>query len=571
MSFMAPMDDYRLIFKSMLKLDPLLDSDLYGDADTEDIELVLDTVASIAQNTLEPLQSSGDLHPATLMNGVVRTSPGYADGYKTLADAGIMGISADPQYGGSGLPLIVQNAANEFINGACIALGLNPLLTQSQIEALQKFAPAEIQKRVIPRLVSGEWYGTMNITEPQAGSDVGSIQARAVLGENGKYHVTGQKIYISWADADFASNVCHLVLARLPDAPMGTRGLSLFLVPKYLPDAREQFTIPNSVRILSLENKMGLHGSPTAAVSFEEAEAQLIGESGRGLEAMFAMMNNARLGVGSQGVGVAEAAYQKALAYAGERVQGRSDGRSIPIIERPDVQRMLATMRVQIFASRSICAACAYALDMERVSGSDYWCDRAALLTPIAKYYGSETGVEVSDLALRIHGGSGYVEGTGISQFLRDSMVTTIYEGTNGIQAHDLVTRKLGMNGETVCQLVDDVNTSIRSDLQVSARYVSALCQAGQEVVSTTKWIIEQSSRSKMIAGAQPFTRALALYLGGYFHLLRLHAHAGNNNQGALAEVCFSRFVPYISPLCQEVRQGDAGLIDFVSEIWLDT
>jgi len=567
MNYSTLIDDYTLIFKSMFDLKELLASSPYEHIDLDDTEITLETISQVAQSTLDPLQRSSDLHPAELVNGIVQTPPGFENGYKTLAELGVMGMTAETKYGGSGFPYLVQNAVNEMINGACISLCLNPLLTQSQIEALQKFASEPIKELVIPKLVSGEWYGTMNITEAQAGSDVSGIQTEAKLGHDQKYRVTGQKIYISWGDADFVKNVCHLVLARVPDAPKGTKGLSLFLVLKYLEDAQGNFTKLNRLKVLSLEKKLGLHGSPTATMYFDSAEALLIGQPNKGLEAMFAMMNSARLGVGSQGLGVAEAAFQKAKAYALDRQQGSVNGQPQVIIQHPDIQRMLAIMRVQIFSARAICSACAYALDKAKMKNEKYWHDRAALLTPIAKFYGSETGVEVSNLAIRIFGGIGYIEATGMTQYLRDSLVTTIYEGTNGIQAHDLVIRKLGKNGEILFNILSEVEAFCQNTPELSNQYVEELERAGTEIAHTTQWIIKQVNSFEVKAGAQAYMRALATYLGSFYHLQRYHFFTANEKQMDLLEVCFSRFLPYVYPLCTEVKAGHSGLEEFVSTL----
>ena len=492
MGFKAPIEEYRFLFNQIFDLDDLLQTGDFGDADKEDIDFFLETMARITEETIAPLQRAGDRHPAQLENGVVKTSPGYRKGYEVLTESGLVGISADVKYGGLGLPKLVQNALNEFVNGACISLGLNPLLTQGQIEALELFASEEIKDHVIPKLLSGEWYGTMNITEPQAGSDVGGIKTEARQIDSGEYEITGQKIFISWADADFSQNVCHLVLARLSDSPSGSKGLSLFLVPKYLPNGEGHYKIRNQLQILSLEDKLRLHGSPTAVVSYDRALGKIVGLPNEGLKAMFAMMNSARLGVGSQGVGVAEASLQSAEHYAQERVQGKNrNGKSLPISEYPDIKRILAVMRAQVFVARAICSYCAYSLDKAKMTKDQKWIDRAGLLTPIAKYFGSETGVEVSLAGIRIHGGIGYIEETGVSQYFRDSIVTTIYEGTNGIQANDLLLRKLGKNGDTVRTLVDEIiekTSSMKSDGSIN---VSSFLEAANKIKEVTNWLME--------------------------------------------------------------------------------
>ncbi len=562
MGFKAPVEEYRFLFNEILDLDALLESGKFGETDSEDIDLFLEAMAIITEETIVPLQRAGDKHPAELVNGIVRTSPGFGDGYNLLTELGLVGVSADPQYGGMGLPKLVQNALNEFVNGACISLGLNPLLTQGQIEALELFASEEIKELVIPKLIAGEWYGTMNITEPQAGSDVGGIKTKARLLDSGDYEITGQKIFISWADADFAENVCHLVLARLPESPKGSTGLSLFLVPKFQQGRDGKYQKRNNIQILSLEKKLGLHGSPTAVVSFDQAFGKLIGLPNEGLKAMFAMMNSARLGVGSQGVGVAEAALQNAENYARERNQGidKSSGGPLSISHYPDIKRMLALMKAQIFVARAICSYCAYSLDMANISGDQKWVNRAGLLTPIAKFMGSESGVEVSLANIKIHGGVGYIEDTGVSQYLRDSIVTTIYEGTNGIQAKDLILRKIGKNGETVHSLVDEIIEATTSSQAKEIKFTSQIVETAQKVKEVTNWLVKQPKQSSRLAGAQAYIKSLGLLLGAYFYFLGTIQPQSNKKTKAIAAVFFNRVFPQAQILCEEVMVGETDL-----------
>ncbi|MCY4185775.1 MAG: acyl-CoA dehydrogenase [Rhodobacteraceae bacterium] len=561
MGFKAPIEEYRFLFNRIFDLDDLLQTGDFGDVDKEDIDFFLETIAKVAEETIAPLQRAGDRYPAQLENGVVKTSPGYKKGYEVLTESGLVGVSADMKYGGLGLPKLVQNALNEFVNGACMSLGLNPLLTQGQIEALELFASEEIKDHVIPKLLSGEWYGTMNITEPQAGSDVGGIKTVARQIDSSEYEITGQKIFISWADADFSQNVCHLVLARLSDSPPGSKGLSLFLVPKYLPDGEGHYKIRNQFQILSLEDKLGLHGSPTAVVSYDRALGKIVGLPNEGLKAMFAMMNSARLGVGSQGVGVAEASLQSAEYYSRERIQGKNrDGQSLSLSEHPDIKRMLAVMRAQVFVARAICSYCAYSLDKAKMTNDQKWIDRAGLLTPIAKYFGSETGVDVSMAGIRIHGGIGYIEETGVSQYFRDSIVTTIYEGTNGIQANDLLLRKLGKNGVTVHTLIDEIIEKISSMEPHDSIDASFVLEAANKIKEATNWLMRQSDQSSRLTGAQAYLRSIGLLLGGYFHYLASTHSDANDNKKVIALVYFKRLFPKIHALCDEVMAGCSDL-----------
>ena len=450
MPYQAPLEDYKFLFEHVIDYAHVTSTDRFSEASMDVVSSVLSEAGKLCEDILAPLQRNGDTDPAVLENGVVRTSPGFAEGYKAIAEGGWVSMSADPEYGGMGLPMTVTTAVNEMMSAACLSLQLNPLMTQGQIEALEHHASEEIKALYLPKLISGEWCGTMNLTEPQAGSDVGALRSKAEDNGDGTYAITGQKIYISWGDNDFSEYVCHLVLARLPDGVAGTKGISLFLVPKKLPDENGNPGVANSLNVVSLEHKMGLHGSPTAVMQYDGATGWLIGEPHDGMRAMFTMMNNARLGVGGQGIGAAEGAYQHALYYAQERKQGKSplaDGTGT-ILDHADVRRMLSTMRAEVFAARAIALMNAVAIDMSTATNERDWRARAAFLTPITKAFGTEVGMDVANMGIQVHGGMGFVEETGAAQYFRDVRVTAIYEGTNGIQAMDLVARKLMDGGE---------------------------------------------------------------------------------------------------------------------------
>lgn len=463
-----------------------------------------------------PLQRPGDLHPARLENGVVRTSPGYAEGYKAIAEGGWVAIAADPENGGMGLPMTVTTAVNDMMSAACLSLQLSPLMTQGQIEALEHHASDALKQTYLPKLVSGEWTGTMNLTEAQAGSDVGALSTKAVPNGDGTYAITGQKIYISWGDNDFTPNVCHLVLARLPDAKPGTKGISLFLVPKFIPDENGEPGRANDLKAVSLEHKMGLHGSPTAVMQYDGATGWLVGEEHDGMRAMFTMMNNARLGVGTQGVGVADGAYQHALAYAQDRKQGRStiENGTGTIIDHANVRRMLATMKAETFAARAIALTCAAAIDMETATAAPDWAARAAFLTPIAKAFGTYTGISVANMGIQLHGGMGFIEETGAAQYLRDVRVTAIYEGTNGIQAMDLVGRKLMDGGEAAYALLDEIESTAEAARANHPELAEPVWQATESLREATEWMVAQTEMNNRFAGAVPFLRAFARVLG---------------------------------------------------------
>jgi alkylation response protein AidB-like acyl-CoA dehydrogenase len=392
----------------------------------------------------------------------------------------------------------------------------------------------------------------MNLTEPQAGSDVGALQTRAEPNGDGTYAITGQKIYITWGDADFGGNVCHLVLARLPDGRPGPKGISLFMVPKLLPDADGTPGRRNKLRVVSLEHKLGLHGSPTCVMAYEGATGWLVGEPHGGMAAMFTMMNNARLGVAAQGIGVAEAAFQQALAYATDRRQGHADG-SGTIVEHADVRRMLATMKAEIFAARSIALNCAVAIDMARATGEAKWAARAAFLTPIAKAFGTDTGIDVAGIGIQVHGGMGFIEDTGAAQYLRDVRVTAIYEGTNGIQAMDLVGRKLSDGGEAAFAVLDEVCDLAEAARAREPQLAEAVWQAAESLRETTEWLVGRGAEDRN-AGAVPYLRAFARVLGAEAHL-----RAALNGDGArrhLAVFHIRRLLPEHVALLAHVREG---------------
>ncbi|MFV0472680.1 MAG: acyl-CoA dehydrogenase family protein, partial [Pikeienuella sp.] len=391
MTYRAPLSEIEFTLGRIIGADRLSETARFAEATPDMRAAILAEAGRMAENALAPLQREGDLHPARLENGVTRASPGFAEGFAAIASGGWIGIAAEPEHGGMGLPLTFGTVVNEMMASACLSLSLCSLMSQGQIEALEHHASDEIKSLYLPKLISGEWTGTMNLTEAQAGSDVGALRTKAEPLGDGTYALTGQKIFITWGDNDFAKNVCHLVLARLPGAPAGTKGLSLFLAPKLLPDADGRPGAANSLKVVSLEHKLGIHGSPTAVMAYEGAKAWLIGAEGGGIAAMFTMMNNARLGVATEGLGVAEAATQKALAYAMERKQGRSPtGETGAIIDHADVRRMLMRMKALTFVSRAICLDTAFSLDMGRAGDEGArasWAARGAFLTPIAKAF----------------------------------------------------------------------------------------------------------------------------------------------------------------------------------------
>ena len=563
MPYRAPVSDFRFLMDHVVGFADVAATDRFAEATPDTVDAILTEAAKMCEAVLAPLQRNGDLHPAKLENGVVRTSPGFADGYRAIADGGWIGISASAESGGMGLPMTLTTAVNEMMAGACLALQLNPLMSQGQIEALEHHASDMLKEIYLPKLISGEWCGTMNLTEPQAGSDVGALRSKAEPNGDGTYAISGQKIYISWADNDFSENICHLVLARLPDGVPGTKGISLFMVPKFIPDADGNPGKQNDLRVVSLEHKMGLHGSPTAVMEYDGATGWLVGPEHGGMAAMFTMMNNARLGVGVQGIGCAEGAYQHALAYAQDRKQGKAAG-SGAIVEHADVRRMLATMKADTYAARAIALMNAVAIDMATATGDEGWKARAAILTPITKAFGTDTGIDVASLGVQVHGGMGFIEETGAAQYSRDVRVTAIYEGTNGIQAMDLVARKLMDGGEAAFRLLEEIEQGAEAAKAAHPELAEAVWQAAESLRETTEWLVEQGDLNQRFAGAVPYLRAFARVLGGHVHLAS--ALAGDTCRVKLATFYIKRLLPEHVGLLAHVQEGADDLLAITAE-----
>ncbi len=559
MPYRAPVKDIRFILDHVVGFADVAATERFSGATADLTEAILAEAGRISTDVLAPLNRAGDLNPARLENGAVVSSPGYAEGYRAIAKGGWVGMAASPEHGGMGLPIALALSVDEMMSGACLALQLKPLLSKGQIEALEHHGSDALKALYLPKLTSGEWSGTMNLTEPHAGTDVGSLRSKAVPNGDGTYAVSGQKIFITWGDSDLVSNVCHLVLARLPDGVPGTKGISLFMVPKFLPDAAGNPGVRNSLRVVSLEHKLGIHGSPTCVMQFEDATGWLVGAPHQGMAAMFTMMNNARLSVAAQGVGVAEAALQHALAYAEGRRQGvtpvSKDG---AIIEHADVRRMLAAMRAEVFAARSIALSCAVAIDMATATGAADWKARAAFLTPIAKAHCTDIACEVAHQGVQVHGGMGFIEETGAAQYLRDARILPIYEGTNGIQAMDLVGRKMADGGEVAFRLIDEVQRgaeAARARLPDLAGDVWAAAEALREA---TEALVAMGLNDRF-AGAVAYLRAFARVLGGQAHLKAALADGGRE---ALARVMIRRLLPEHGSLLAQVREGAAGLYE---------
>ncbi len=563
MTFRAPVSEYEFLLNTVIGFDQITATERFAEADGDVVSAILNEAGKLCNEVMAPLNRGGDLTPSALENGVLRSAPGFGDGWKAIAEGGWIGMSAPQEHGGMGLPMTLTTAVNEMMSGACLSLQLAPLMSQGQIEALEHHASDALKELYLPKLISGEWAGTMNLTEPQAGSDVGALSSKAEPNGDGTYAISGQKIFITWGDNDFAENICHLVLARLPDGAAGTKGISLFLVPKYLPNEDGSLGAANDLKVVSLEHKLGLHGSPTCVMQYDGAKGWLVGEAHGGMAAMFTMMNNARLGVGGQGVGISEAAYQQALDYALERKQGKSASGSIA--DHADVRRMLMEMKADTYAARAILLACAHAIDMQVATGEAEWKARAAFLTPIAKAFGTETGIRQADTGVQVHGGMGFIEETGAAQLLRDVRVTSIYEGTNGIQAMDLVARKMMDGGDMAHRIIDEIEAQAEGARATHPNMGEAVWQACESLRETTEWMVAQDDLQERFAGAVPYLRAFARVLGGHFHLSAAIADKGGPRE-KLARFYIKRMLPEHAGLLVHAQEGYAGTMALTLE-----
>jgi len=516
--YRAPLDDFRFLYNEFLDLDALSDLPTMAEVNAELIESVLDEAAKVTQEVFQPLNEVGDRigcqHDGS--NHTVAMPEGFGEAYRQFCEAGWSGLVADPEYGGQGLPNFVGLAVSEMKNAANPSLAAYPGLTLGAYEVIHAYGADELKQTYLPKMISGDWTGTMNLTEPQCGTDLGLIRTKAEPNDDDSFAITGTKIWITAGEHDMADNIIHLVLARLPDAPEGTRGISLFLVPKVLVNDDGSLGERNGVFCSSIEKKMGIKASATCEMTYENARGFLIGEPNRGLAAMFTMMNAARLVTGIQGLGMAEAAYQAAVAFARERLQGRSlDGAKTPdkpadsILVHPDVRRMLMISRAHIEGARALGLYTGVQLETEQHHPDEetrkkagYWVE---LMTPIIKAHFTDIGFEVANLGMQVHGGAGYVTDTGVEQFARDVRITQIYEGTNGIQALDLVGRKLvANNGENLKAFFEPVQAFLaeHSGQEAVAEFVQPLAEAAKALQETTGWVYQNMARDPIEAGA---------------------------------------------------------------------
>ncbi len=543
MSYRAPVDDIAFTLKYAAGLKKALAEGIYGDLDEETVNSILAEAGRYASDVIAPLNSMGDKFGTPFKDGKVTTPPGWKEAYVGWAAAGWNGLAAPADWGGQELPHALNAACIEMWNSASMAFGIGPVLTMAAIDALHAYGSDKLKQEYLGKLVSGEWMGTMQLTEPQAGSDVGALRSKAERASDGSYRITGSKIFITYGEHDLTDNIIHFVLARLPDAPPGTKGISLFLVPKIMPDGSR-----NDVRAHSVEHKLGIHASPTCTMVYGDhggAVGFLIGEEHKGMACMFTMMNRARLAVGLQGVGIAERATQQALAYARERKQGAAGA----IIAYPDVKRMLLTMRALTGAARAICYATGIAIDRSIRAKSDTERksahERASLLTPVAKAFSTDIGSEVASLGIQVHGGMGYVEETGAAQHYRDARIAAIYEGTNGIQALDLVTRKVPLEGGKTVELYIDELRHLVTSVQSSnapefGETATRLREAVDSLERTNRWLLAQKASDAALAGATPYLRLFGNTAGGC--MLAEQALASLRAGDGIARTVLARF-----------------------------
>ena len=578
MTFSAPKKSIQFLLNHSVDLDAILAAPAFAEVSRELIGDILQGAADFAENKWAPTNWDGDQNPATLKDDNVYSSPGFKEAYQDFVEAAWLSLASPEDIGGMGLPQLVKAGADEMFYGANMALGLCPMLTSSAAKAIDAHASDELKAKYLPKMVTGEWTGAMCLTEPQAGSDLGPVRTKAVDNGDGTYAISGQKIYITWGDHDVADNIIHLVLARLPDAPEGSKGISLFICPKVFVDDAGNLGERNGFKPIGLEHKLGIHGSPTCTMEFDGATGWLVGEENRGLSCMFTMMNEARLFVGVQGVAIGERAYQAALGYANERVQGRTITGQEAIIGHPDVRRNLIDMKTKLLGARAICMATAAAGDLA-VHAEDEAVRKAAhireaLLTPLAKSYGSDVGVEVSSVGVQIHGGMGFVEETGAAQHYRDSRIAPIYEGTNGIQAMDLVGRKLRRDGgEGMRAVIADLENI--AELAESSKLDLSVCthalKSGIETVKTATDIMLNADEGDALAGATPYLNLVASVISGAY-IIRAVANgalAGDElteNMASLARYHALSIMPQASAQLDFLRSGQKAVFDFPME-----
>ena len=591
--YLAPLEDMKFALKEVVDIASLTELPNFSKVGLESLDDILDEAGRFFNEVISPTNRVGDLEGSKLnQDGKVTTPTGFKEAYAQYVDAGWGAISFDPEYGGGGFPWLVGIAVTEMLTAANMAMSLNPMLTQGSIHALTAHGDPNQKLAWLPKLITGEWAGTMNLTEPQAGSDVGALTAKAELQENGTYLISGQKIYITWGEHDLTENIIHLVLARTPDAPPGTKGISLFIVPKFLVNDDGSLGEENDVKCLSIEHKLGIHASPTCVLQFGDnggAIGYLVGDENSGMRYMFTMMNQARLAVGLEGLAVADRAYQQALEYALERRQGRRPetpkGESSLIIEHPDVRRMLMTMKAYVEAMRCLVYLNAKAIDIahhhpdesEREQGREL----TDLLTPLSKGWCTDLGNELTSLGIQVHGGMGFVEETGAAQHYRDIRIAGIYEGTNGIQAIDLVGRKLNMrNGDVVFELLTQIDETVTKLNEKGLEEIGLpLKEANESLKTASTWLLESGAANSdaVLAGATPYLRMFGTTIGGWLmansalSAQQLLTEATENTEFLQAKIETARFfaqqlLPQATGLLASVTSGSDSMFAINSE-----
>ncbi len=592
-TYAAPLKDMRFVMNELAGLGELAKLPGFEDATPDTVDAILDEAARFASGVLDPLNWSGDQEGSKWQDGKVTTPKGFREAYKQYVEAGWGALPLDPEWGGQGLPKLVATAVEEMWASANMSFSLCPLLTQGAIEALLLRGSDELKKRFLPKMVEGTWTGTMNLTEPQAGSDLSLVRTKAVR-QGDHYLISGQKIFITYGEHDLAENIVHLVLARTPDAPEGVKGISLFVVPKFVLNADGSLGKRNSANCASIEHKLGIHASPTAVMVFENAVGYLVGEENKGLAYMFIMMNAARFGVGMEGVSIAERAFQRALAFAKERLQGRDlteGGGTVPIIRHPDVRRMLMLMKSQTEAMRALAYVVAAAMDTaERHADKETRQRMQAfvdLMIPVVKGWSTETGIDIASLGIQVHGGMGFIEETGAAQHLRDARITTIYEGTTGIQANDLIGRKIAREGgatvkawlEHLQQFDAELAKSRQPDI---AKVRRALATASKALAEAVEYLLATFGKDVKAAsaGAVPFLRLMGIVAGGWqlarsaLIAERRLAEGKGDNAFYQAKIATARFfadqlLSQAPGLASAVTSGGAGALSLDEEQFL--
>lgn len=539
--YVAPTREMGFVINELLDYSALNNIEDFSEATSELTSAILEEAGKFAGEVFSPLNRVGDVQGVRVEDGKVITADGFDEAYQMFVDNAWLSLAQDPQYGGQGMPFLVHLAASEMFQSSCMSLALCPLLTAGAIDTLVAHASDDLKNAYLPSLLTGEWSATMNLTEPHAGSDLSTLKTRAEP-EGDHYRIRGQKIFITWGEHDMAENIIHIVLAPMVDAPPGNKGLSLFLVPKYLVNEDGSLGERNDVSVVSTEEKLGIHASPTCVMSFGENEGAigyLIGEPGDGLACMFTLMNHARLEVGLQGVAIAERAYQDALAYAKERVQGRDaeSGQPATIIQHADVQRMLMTMKSMTDAMRGLAYDGAYSHDFRTHGDADqkrHYGERFALLTPVIKAWCTELVNEITSLGIQVHGGMGFIEESGAAQHYRDARITAIYEGTNGIQANDLVGRKvLRDQGAALGSFLEEMTDAAGDLKSVDEPMANTLNAACNDLSQTARFLIENAQKNERFVGAVAYNFLMMMgYVSGAFYMAKSAVQAAANLDG---------------------------------------